>query len=214
MGMGKAGLMNFIRATGERILLPKPFQITMIGLDDSGKTSILYRLKMNEFVPTAPTAAFNMERIKLAKNTRLSIWDVGGRENIRPLWRSYMRQADGIVFVVDSTDRKRIEEIREELCLALNACRKERVPVLIFANKQDLHYAMDPIDMIEILDLSSLKDKHPWVLQPSSAKTGEGVKDGYMALLGMIDEKRATPKETKVVSTASFPLTPTASEFI
>ncbi|XP_065066085.1 uncharacterized protein LOC135691998 [Rhopilema esculentum] len=213
MGMGKAGLLNFIRTTGEKILLPKPFQIAMIGLDSSGKTSILYRLKMNEFVPTAPTAAFNMERVKLAKNTRLAIWDVGGSENIRPLWRTYMRQADGIVFVVDSTDRKRIEEMREELCLALNACLKERVPVLIFANKQDSHFAVDPADLTEILELKNLKEKNPWILQASSAKTGDGVKEGYVRLVALIDERRAVPKE-KASTAGSFSPTPKASEFI
>ena len=211
--MGKAGLINFIRTTGEKILLPKPFQIAMIGLNDSGKTAVLYRLKINEFVPTAPTSAFNMERIKLAKNTRLAIWDVGGSENIRPLWRTYMRQADGIVFVVDSTDRKRMEEIKEELSLALNSCLKERVPVLILANKQDLHYAMDPTDMIELLELKELKDKNPWIIQSASAKTGDGIKEGYTALVGMIDEKRFGTKE-KATSADSFSLKPKASEFI
>ena len=211
--MGKAGLINFIRTTGEKILLPRPFQIAMIGLDDSGKTSILYRLKINEFVPTAPTSAFNMERIKLTKSTRLAIWDVGGGENIRPLWRTYMRQADGIVFVVDSTDRRRIEEIREELSLALNSCLKERVPVLIFANKQDLHYAMDPMDMIQQLELKNLKDKNPWVMQAASAKTGDGIKEGYVALIGMIDEKRFAAK-TKSTSDGSFSLTTKATDFI
>ena len=211
--MGKAGLINFIRTTGEKILLPKPFQIAMIGLDDSGKTSILYRLKINEFVPTAPTSAFNMERIKLAKNTRLAIWDVGGSENIRPLWRTYMRQADGIIFVVDSTDRRRVEEIKEELTTALKCCLKERVPVLIFANKQDLHYAMDPMDIVELLELKDLEVKNPWIMQPASAKTGDGIKEGYTALIGMIDEKRFAGK-TKSASDTTFSLTTKATEFI
>lgn len=215
MGMGKAGLMNFIRTTGERILLPKPFQIAMIGLEGGGKTSILYRLKLDEFIPTAPTTAFNVERIKLAKNTRLSIWDVGGSENIRPLWRTYMRQADGLMFVVDSTDRKRIEEIKEELYLALNSCQKERVPVVICANKQDLHYALDPMDLIDLLELNNLSEKHPWVLQSTSAKTGNGVRDGYMQLIGLIDEKRIPGKEKAApVANGPFSLTPKATEFI
>lgn len=213
MGMRKAGLISFIRTTGERILLPKPFQIAMIGLDDSGKTSLLYRLKINEFVPTAPTAAFNMERIKLGKNTRLSIWDVGGSENIRPLWRTYIRQADGLVFVVDATDRKRMEEIKEELVIAINSCQKEKVPVLIFANKQDLGYPLDPKDLIELLDLASLGEKHPWLIQPASAKTGDGVRDGFLSLIEMIDEKRATARH-KAPQAGSFSLTPKASEFI
>lgn len=213
MGMGKTGLLSYIRTTGEKILLPKPFQITMIGLDDSGKTSILYRLKINEFIPTTPTSAFNMERIKLAKNSRLSIWDVGGGENIRPLWRTYMRQADGIVFVIDSTDRKRMEEIKEELPLALHSCLKDRVPVLVFANKQDLHYAMDPAEITELLQLNELKKRNPWVLQAASAKTGDGIKEGYTALIKMIDEKRFATKE-KESTPANFTLTPTASEFI
>jgi len=155
-----------------------------------------------------------MERIKLTKNTRLAIWDVGGSENIRPLWRTYLRQADGIVFVVDSTDRRRMDEIKEELLLALSSCLKERVPVLIFANKQDLHYSMDPLDIIEQLELDTLKEKNPWVMQAASAKTGDGIKEGYTALISMIDEKRFVAKAKSASDVHSFSLTTKATEFI
>merc|ERR1719449_498061 len=89
-------------------------RILMVGLDAAGKTTILYKLKLGEVLTTIPTIGFNVETVEY-KNISFTIWDVGGQDKIRPLWRHYYQNTQGIIFVVDSNDRDRIGEARDEL---------------------------------------------------------------------------------------------------
>lgn len=93
--------------------------VVVIGLDSAGKTSLLYRLKFKEFVQSVPTKGFNTEKIRVplggSRGITFQVWDVGGQEKLRPLWRSYTRRTDGLVFVVDSAETERLEEARMEL---------------------------------------------------------------------------------------------------
>merc|ERR1719330_1744709 len=116
----------------------------MIGLDAAGKTTVLYQLKIGEVVNTVPTIGFNVETLQY-KKLNMTVWDIGGQEKLRPLWRHYFAEADGLIFVVDSNDVERIapkddEEgsAKRELhrCLADDSLKG--IPLLIFANKQDL----------------------------------------------------------------------------
>lgn len=66
------------------------------------------------------------------------VWDVGGQEKLRPLWKSYTRCTDGIIFVVDSCDTERLEEAKMELTRTARSPDNAGVPILILANKQDL----------------------------------------------------------------------------
>jgi hypothetical protein len=97
----------------------KEMRILMVGLDAAGKTSILYKLKLGEIVTTIPTIGFNVETVEY-KNISFTVWDVGGQDKIRPLWRHYYQNTQAIIFVVDSNDRDRITEAREELMKMLN----------------------------------------------------------------------------------------------
>ena len=76
--------------------------IFKVGLDAAGKTTILYKLKLGEVVTTIPTIGFNVETVEY-KNISFTVWDVGGQDKIRPLWRHYYQNTQGIIFVVDST---------------------------------------------------------------------------------------------------------------
>uniref|UniRef100_A0A8C4IZ97 ADP-ribosylation factor-like protein 14 n=1 Tax=Dromaius novaehollandiae TaxID=8790 RepID=A0A8C4IZ97_DRONO len=116
--------------------------IVMLGLDSAGKTTVLYRLKFNEFVNTVPTIGFNTEKIRLSNGTAKGIschfWDVGGQEKLRPLWKSYSRCTDGIIYVVDSVDVDRLEEAKTELHKVTKFAENQGTPLLVIANKQDL----------------------------------------------------------------------------
>jgi small GTP-binding protein len=72
------------------------------------------------------------------KNIQFTVWDVGGQDKIRPLWRHYFQNTQGIIFVVDSNDRDRVVEAREELQRMLNEDELRDALLLVFANKQDL----------------------------------------------------------------------------
>ena len=89
-------------------------KILMLGLDASGKTTALYRLKLGEIVSTVPTIGFNVETVK-CKNVNFTVWDLGGQDRIRQLWVHYYNDLDGVIFMVDSTDSDRFDLAREEL---------------------------------------------------------------------------------------------------
>ena len=108
-----------------------------VGLDAAGKTTILYKLKLGEIVTTIPTIGFNVETVEY-KNISFTVWDVGGQDKIRPLWRHYFQNTQGLIFVVDSNDRDRVSEARDELHRMLNEDELRDAVLLVFANKQDL----------------------------------------------------------------------------
>ena len=111
------------------------------------------------------------------KNTTFTSWDVGGRELSRPPWRSYYNGVQGLIFVVDSSDTKRIEYAKEELQRLLNEDGLEDAALLVFANKQDLSGAMSSTEVAEKLDLASVNDRE-WYIQGTCAMTGDGLYEG------------------------------------
>jgi len=152
-------------------------RILMIGLDDGGKTTILYKLKLGEVVNTIPTIGFNVEIIKKGK-LEFVVWDVGGQEKIRTLWRHYYGDTFAIIWVVSSFDRSRIEESRKELDIVLSDRDLQDVPLLVFANKQDLLNTLNLTEITEKLNLNSLTGIRKWKIQGCSATSGDGLYEG------------------------------------
>merc|ERR1711957_656708 len=109
-------------------------RIVIIGLDNAGKTTILYRLHLDEIVPTVPTVGFNVETVT-HKNLKFQVWDLGGQSGLRPYWRCYYQDTNAVIFVVDSSDRERLKFSREELEIMLGEEELRGVPVLVLANK-------------------------------------------------------------------------------
>lgn len=91
---------------------------------------------------------FNVETVEY-KNIQFTVWDVGGQDKIRPLWRHYFQNTQGIIFVVDSNDRDRVVEAREELQRMLNEDELRDAILLVFANKQDLPVSIIRLDLRE-----------------------------------------------------------------
>lgn len=109
-------------------------KIVIVGLESSGKTSILNRLKMQKFVECIPTIGLNIETV-LFGNLELLIFDIGGRA--RSLWSHYYENLDALVFVIDSTNKKDLGTIREEFIKLNDQLRFSNAIVLILFNKQD-----------------------------------------------------------------------------
>ena len=145
------------------------------GLDAAGKTTILYKLKLGEVVTTIPTIGFNVETVKY-KNVEFTVWDVGGKDKIRPLHRHYYQNTQGVIFVVDSNDRDRVGEARDELHRMLNEVELREAKLLVFANKQDLPNAMNADEITDKLGLHSLRLR--WCIQSTCATTGDGLYEG------------------------------------
>lgn len=177
--------------------------VVVIGLDSAGKTSLLYRLKLREFVETIPTKGFNMERIKVqmgntkTNTTAFQVWDVGGQEKLRPLWKSYTRRTDGLVFVVDAAETERMEEAKVELHRITRSAENQGVPVLVLANKQDLDGAMSASEVEKVLTLHELSSSTLHHTQGCSALDGQGLQPGLEKLYEMILKRKKMLRHSK-----------------
>ncbi|KAF8842724.1 hypothetical protein PAXRUDRAFT_372149 [Paxillus rubicundulus Ve08.2h10] len=166
----------------------REMRILMVGLDAAGKTTILYKLKLGEIVTTIPTIGFNVETVEY-KNISFTVWDVGGQDKIRPLWRHYFQNTQGIIFVVDSNDRERVSEAREELQRMLNEDELRDALLLVFANKQDLPNAMNAAEITDKLGLQALRQR-TWYIQAACATSGDGLYEGLEWLATNINKRR------------------------
>ncbi|EFA86261.1 hypothetical protein PPL_00823 [Heterostelium album PN500] len=155
------------------ILLAKfspEYIIRIIGLDNSGKTTILYRLKGDQSsISTVSTNGFNLETIQ-CMNKNLVIWDIGGHRNVRNLYRHYYPQSHALIFVVDASDHQRIDEMKDEFAEVLKC--SEGVPTVLILNKQDKENAMTESFIKEQLKLDDIKDRK-WFVQLTSALNSE-----------------------------------------
>merc|ERR1711982_83027 len=167
---------NFFAKALEKIMCSYQMRHGMVGLDAAGKTTILYKLKLGEVVTTIPTIGFNVETVEY-KNLSFTVWDVGGQDKIRPLWRHYYQGTNGLIYVVDSNDRERIEDAREELTKMINEDEMKDAVVLVFANKQDLPNAMTAAEITEKLGLHNMRQRQ-WFIQSACATTGDGLYEG------------------------------------
>jgi len=167
-------------------LFEKKANILMLGLDSAGKTTILYKLKLDTLVTTIPTIGFNVENVKF-KSLNMTVWDVGGQEKIRPLWRHYYQNVDAVIFVIDSNDGGRFEEVSKELHSLMAEDELREAIVLILCNKQDLPHAESPQIINEKLGITKIKQK--WYVQPTSALYNEGIFEGLDWLYNNIEGK-------------------------
>ncbi|KAE8796974.1 ADP-ribosylation factor [Hordeum vulgare] len=143
-------------------------RVVMLGLDAAGKTTILYKLHIGEVLSTVPTIGFNVEKVQY-KNVLFTVWDVGGQEKLRPLWRHYFNNTDGLIYVVDSLDRERIGKAKAEFQAIINDPFMLNSVILVFANKQDMKGAMTPMEVCEGLGLYDLKNRM-WHIQDDTRK--------------------------------------------
>merc|ERR1711990_807028 len=159
----------------DKFFTKKEMRVLMLGLDAAGKTTILYKLKLGEVVSSVPTIGFNVETLEYQK-IKFTVWDVGGQDKIRLLWRHYYQNTQGLIFVVDSSDRDRVELAKEELHRMLGEEELRDAVVLVFANKQD-QGVMSVAEVAEKLALHTIKGRD-WNIQGTCALTGDGLYDG------------------------------------
>ncbi|VVC92306.1 unnamed protein product [Leptidea sinapis] len=154
----------------------KEMRILMLGLDNAGKTTILKRFNGEPIDTISPTLGFNIKTLE-HKGFKLNIWDVGGQKSLRSYWKNYFESTDGVVWVVDSADWRRLGDCAKELHTLLREERLAGATLLVFANKSDLPGALTVEEIKEALDLDNIKSHH-WRIVPSSAVTGENLLDG------------------------------------
>lgn len=156
----------------------KQAQMLILGLDASGKTTILNRLKFNTNAVTVPTIGFNTETIEFG-NLKFVAFDIGGQDNIRRLWYHYFDKTDAVVFVVDSADTNRFYLAKKELHTLMNNPLLSHCPFLVFANKQDLPRAATTSQLTNALDLYSISKRVQWKVCESVGTSGMGIDEGF-----------------------------------
>ncbi|OMJ65347.1 hypothetical protein SteCoe_38418 [Stentor coeruleus] len=158
----------------------------IVGLDSVGKTTLLYKINLGE-VQNYHKIWFNYNYIQ---NSKLSIvsWDLDGCESTRPLFRRLYKNVHSLVFVVDSTDRERIDEAYKELQKFLCEDLLSDAVLLVFANKKDLPNAMTVDEIIENLYLNDIRNRS-WFIQSCCAINGEGLYEGFEWVSNTIRKK-------------------------
>ncbi|CAN0345953.1 unnamed protein product [Ectocarpus fasciculatus] len=155
----------------------KPRRVVFLGLDAAGKTTVLYKMNLGEVVHTIPTIGFNVETVK-HKNLEFTCWDIGGQKKIRALWYHYYQGTDAVIFVIDSNDKHRLEEAKEELYQTMNNDLLKGAALLVLANKQDLPNVMSPAEIVDKLELAHNFRARPWQVQGCVAVNGSGLYEG------------------------------------
>mmetsp|Transcript_10215 Transcript_10215/g.19322 ORF Transcript_10215/g.19322 Transcript_10215/m.19322 type:complete len:181 (+) Transcript_10215:78-620(+) len=160
----------------QKLFAFKQFKVCLVGLDNAGKTTTLFRLHLGEVVQTQPTIGSNVEEV-IHKNIHFQMWDLGGQESLRSGWSTYYINTHAIIMVVDSADRERISIVKAELFKLLSNELLKTAVLLVYANKQDSPNKMSAAEIATALNLTAIKS-HPWHIQPCSALKGEGLYEG------------------------------------
>ena len=162
-------------------------RILMLGLDGAGKTTMVTKMKLGEVYHTVPTIGFQVEVLEF-KGIKFNIWDIGGQDKIRALWKHYFPGTDALIYLVDSSDSKRIDLARIELMKLLENDDLKDCPLLVFANKMDLgindiHFVKDK------LDLDKIRGRE-WFLKGCSSLTGDGLYEGFAWMVKQMKSKK------------------------
>mmetsp|Transcript_20591 Transcript_20591/g.57912 ORF Transcript_20591/g.57912 Transcript_20591/m.57912 type:complete len:182 (-) Transcript_20591:275-820(-) len=179
------GLLSVLRKMKKE---DKEARILMLGLDNAGKTTILKKMSEEDISHIMPTQGFNIKSL-VQDGFKLNVWDIGGQKTIRPYWSNYFESSDALVYVIDSSDRRRLEESGSELAELLAEDKLGGIPLLVFANKQDLLQATPADEISEALNLKGIKDRN-WSIQACSAKEGTGLQDGMEWIVGQCTAKK------------------------
>ena len=167
MGLAVSSLYNYIFG-GQQ------YKVVMVGLDNAGKTTILYRLNLGDVITTNPTVGSNVEEVT-HRGVRFQVWDLGGQDKLRKVWSTYYVGAHAVVLVIDSMDRERLPLVRDELASITANDELRRSVLLVLANKQDLQGAMSPMEITQQVrrrclgafqQPSGMTDRCPLVARP------------------------------------------------
>ncbi|XP_074045352.1 ADP-ribosylation factor-like protein 11 [Macrotis lagotis] len=163
-------------------------RVVIMGLDSAGKTTLLYKLKSRQ-VETYPTVGFNVESLEASKYGSVTLWDVGGQDQLRSSWKDYLEDTDSLLYVLDSTDEDRLPEATIELENVLNNAHMAGVPLLVLANKQEMPGALSLLEIRDRMRLERFNDRC-WELRGCSALTGEGLKEVQLTLERLLKSRK------------------------
>lgn len=161
-------------------LKKREVNVLVVGLDNSGKTTIINHFKSEDSKnhDIVPTVGINVEKFQ-TKSLSFTAFDMSGQGRYRNLWEHYYKDCNGIIFVIDSSDKLRIVVAKDELDQLLENktmhCR--RIPILFYANKMDHRESISSVKCSSLMGLEQICNK-PWHICASNALTGEGLHEG------------------------------------
>jgi len=106
------------------------------------------------------------------------MWDVGGQDHLREFWRHHFTGTQGVIYVVDSSDRDRLKEASQQFESVVSDLQLQDATILILANKQDLPNAASSTEIAEIFQVEQLCQGRKYHVQTTTATTNEGVTEG------------------------------------
>lgn len=169
-----------------KIFDTKEYRLLMLGLDGAGKTTVLYTMKLGDFPNSIPTIGFNYETL-LYNKVKLNLWDCSGQDKLRILWKHYYTNTKALIFVIDSSDKERLEEVKE---IIYGICSEEElfgVPLLILANKQDIA-SIGSKELKNKIGFHEIKGRNI-KFQETCALDGTGLKEGFTWLVQELKKK-------------------------
>ena len=178
------GLLKVIKKTKAK---ERELRLLILGLDNAGKTTVLKKFLGEDTSEIAPTLGFQIKTVE-HNNFKLNFWDVGGQTTIRSYWRNYFEQTDGLIWVVDSGDKLRLENCRDELQKLLTQEKLAGATLMVFCNKQDVAGALNPKEIKQVLELDKIEGRH-WSIVPCSAMSGAGLLEGIDFIVSDIQQR-------------------------
>ena len=137
----------------------KELEISVIGLQNAGKTTLLNLLATGKFdEDTIPTIGFNLREVKKGK-VSIKVWDLGGQVKYRDGWEKYCRSADAIIYVLDAVDIANMDQAKDSLHELLSSPTLIGIPLLVLGNKNDLEGALTEEEIIAEMDLRKITDR-------------------------------------------------------
>mmetsp|Transcript_62539 Transcript_62539/g.163873 ORF Transcript_62539/g.163873 Transcript_62539/m.163873 type:complete len:215 (-) Transcript_62539:228-872(-) len=176
-------------------------KIVIVGLNNAGKTTILYKLHLGQVVLTQPTIGSNVEEVK-HDNITFQVWDLGGQENLRAGWATYFQETDAVVFVVDSNDQDNMVLAKMELFNVVLQEDLKHACLLVLANKQDIVGCRNAGEIAQDLSLHTIRT-HEWQIQSCCALTGEGLQEGLEWIATRIRARQASAASSAPVAAAA-----------
>lgn len=168
----------------------KQARVLILGLDSAGKSTLVAQALGQPLEEVSPTLGFQIKTLEY-DGLHLNIWDVGGQQSIRPFWHNYFEKTDFLVWVVDVSAVDRLDSAREELVstLTMEEDRLIGAGLLVWLNKIDTQPDFDLRLVEQRLGIDEIKKHHNCRVQPCSALTGEGVKEGLDYIAQEISER-------------------------